>query len=97
MCLIFGQTSPERKFRSIRPLTGEDLVLDNGAVLSEISSDTSEQLEIIPATVKVIQYVRYKYAVKGQEELGIYIADMPTQPIAKSIASSKPLRGSFPF
>ena len=69
-------------------LTGEDLVLDNGAILSEISSDTSEQLEIILAMVKVIQYVRYKYAVKGQEELGVYIADMPTQPIAKSIASS---------
>ena len=26
--------------------------------------------------------------MKGQEELGVYIADMPTQPIAKSIASS---------
>ena len=35
-------------------LAGEDLVLENGAILSEIGSDISEQLEIIPATVKVM-------------------------------------------
>ena len=64
------------------------LTLPTGEHYVEIGFDKSEQLEVIPATVKVIEHIRYKYAVKGQEEYGILMALMPTQAIPKSIASS---------
>lgn len=58
-----------------------------GCALSEIGSDKSEQLDIIPAQVKVIVHVRKKYACKGCEEV-IKTARLPEQPIPKSIASA---------
>ena len=64
------------------------LVLPNGDRYVEIGFEKSEQLEVIPASVKVIEHIRYKYAVKNKEEFGVVIAPMPTQIIPKSIASS---------
>jgi transposase len=64
------------------------LVLPNGDRYVEIGFEKSEQLEVVPASVKVIEHIRYKYAVKNKEELGVMIAPMPTQMIPKSIASS---------
>ena len=57
-----------------------------GHMLSHITDETSEQLEIIPAKVYVIAHVRKKYACKQCEE-SIKTASMPTQPIPRSIAA----------
>ena len=58
-----------------------------GCTLTEIGSDKSEQLDIIPARVKVIVHVRRKYACKGCSEM-IKTAALPEQPIPKSIATA---------
>ena len=67
---------------------GYDLTLMQGHVslLSEIGEETSEQLDIIPAQVQVIEHVRKKYACKHCEE---NIALAPRAPVLlpKSIAS----------
>ena len=64
------------------------LVLPNGDCYVEIGFEKSEQLAVVPASVKVIEHIRYKYAVKNKEELGVMISPIPTQIIPKSIASS---------
>jgi transposase len=52
-----------------------------------IGEEISEQLDIIPAQVRVIQHVRFKYGCpKG--ECGVKIAPLPPQPIPKSNASA---------
>lgn len=64
-----------------------------GSKLSHIGSDTSEKLEIIPAKVLVIRYIRKKYACKsceGVEDDGptVKIAPLPPQIIPKSMATA---------
>lgn len=94
-----------RKKRGRKPLPEElprvDVVLDIpddektcgcGCELSHIGEDTSEKLDIIPAKVQVIRYIRKKYACKnceGVEDDGptVKIASMPPQIIPKSIAT----------
>lgn len=56
-----------------------------GHDLRHIKDETSEQLEIIPAKIYVVQHVRKKYACKHCEET-IKTAPMPVQPIPRSIA-----------
>ena len=57
----------------------------DGRVLSEIGEVTSEQLDIVPATIRVIRHVRKRYACDcGQ---CIKTAPLPAQPIPKSMAS----------
>lgn len=51
-----------------------------------IGEDTSEQLDIIPAQVRVLVHVRKKYACRKCEE-GVETAPLPPQPIPKSNAS----------
>jgi len=70
----------------IHELSGEDLICPHdGAVLNEIGEKTSEQLDIIPAKIQVIRHIRKQYACKcGQ---CIKTADLPRQPIPKSMAS----------
>lgn len=58
-----------------------------GCLLSKIGEEISEQLELIPAQLKVLRHLRSKYACKECQE-GIIIAPMPTQPIPKSMATS---------
>jgi transposase len=63
-----------------------------GCELSHIGNDTAEKLEIIPAKVQVIRYIRKKYACKnceGVEDDGptVKIASLPPQMIPKSIAT----------
>ena len=60
----------------------------DGEQYTKCSEVISEQLEVIPQQVRVIEHVRYQYAVKGREELGVKIAPMPKQPIPKSVASA---------
>lgn len=64
-----------------------ELVAESGEQYVKIGEVVSEQLDIIPATVRVIQNVRFKYAVKNREELGVKIAPLPKQVINKGIAT----------
>ena len=52
-----------------------------------IGEDTSEQLDIIPAQIRVLVHVRKKYACRKCEE-GVQTAPLPPQPIPKSNASA---------
>lgn len=56
-----------------------------GCVRTVIGEETSEQLEMIPAQIRVIVNVRKKYACR-QCESGVVIAPLPPQPIPKSNA-----------
>ena len=59
--------------------------------LHQFGEESSEQLEYIPASVKVIETVRPKYACrtceKNNTHTPIKIADVPASPIPKSIAT----------
>lgn len=72
----------------IHALPESELIGKNGEQFVEIGREITEQLDITPADVKVIQHVRIKYAVKTREELGVKLAPMPEQIIPKSIASA---------
>jgi transposase len=58
----------------------------DGTALERIGEETSEQLELIPATLRVLRHVRPKYACP-QCRCGIHVVPMPAQPIPKSLAS----------
>lgn len=69
----------------IYDLSDSEKICSCGHELRHIKDETSEQLEIIPAKIYVIQHVRKKYACKHCEET-IKTAPMPAQPIPRSIA-----------
>jgi transposase len=54
--------------------------------LKRIGSETHEQLDIVPAQVRVLKHIRYKYACPCCEQ-HLATARKPKQPIEKSIAS----------
>jgi transposase len=57
----------------------------DGKLLAEIGEVTSEQLDVIPAKIRVIRHIRKQYACRcGQ---CIKTAALPPQPIPKSLAS----------
>ncbi len=57
----------------------------DGQLLAEINEVVSEQLDIIPAQIRVIRHIRKQYACTcGQS---IQTAPLPGQPIPKSMAS----------
>lgn len=74
-----------------------------GCALSRIGEDTSEQLDIVPAKIQVLQHVRFKYAcrtcegsslpapsdtaARSRPQGAVKIAPVPAQPIPKSNAS----------
>jgi transposase len=58
----------------------------DGTVLERIGEEVCEQLEFIPAQLRVLRHVRPKYACKTCRT-GIHTAPMPPQPIPKSLAS----------
>jgi len=64
---------------------GERFCPHDGAALSEIGEATSEQLDIVPAKIQVIQHIRKQYACGCGH--CIKTADLPAQPIPKSMAS----------
>ena len=89
----------ETKKRGRRPLSQEfpreqvihDLsergkVCRCGHLLHKIGEETSEQLDYIPATFRIIQNVRYKYACGSCQEV-LRTAPAPKVPLPKSIAS----------
>ena len=55
-----------------------------GAQRAEIGSETSEQLEYIPASYKVIEHIRVKYACPHCEEQ-VALAAKPPQPVEKGL------------
>jgi transposase len=55
-----------------------------GSARQEIGSETSEQLEFIPAVLKVIEHVRKKYACRQCEE-HVAVAAKAPQPIEKGL------------
>ena len=59
-----------------------------GHELHKIGEDISEQLDYIPAKLKVIRHIRYKYACRSCEG-NVKSALLPKQPIAKSIATPR--------
>lgn len=63
-----------------------------GHDLHRMGEETSEQLEFIPASVKVIEHIRPKYGCRHCEQTGtevkIKIAPVPPTPIPKSIATA---------
>ncbi len=67
-------------------LPADEQVCGCGHHLHEMGEDKSEQLEIIPAQVKVIEHIRVKYACRHCDN-GVKTAAKPAQPIEKSIAS----------
>ena len=63
-----------------------------GCRKTKIGEEISEQLDIIPARIQVLQHVRFKYACRsceGTDDDGptVITAPMPPQPIPKSNAS----------
>lgn len=62
-----------------------------GAPLVRIGEETSEKLDIVPARMKVIRYIRPKYACKecegAQSEHPVKIAPVAAQMIEKGIAT----------
>lgn len=67
-------------------LADEDKQCACGCTLSAIGEESSEQLDIIPATIRVLVNVRKKYACKRCETT-VKTAALPAQPIPKSNAS----------
>jgi transposase len=58
-----------------------------GCMKEKFSEEISEQLSVVPATIKVIQHVRPQYACPACKN-GVEIAPMPKLLLPKSIASS---------
>lgn len=58
----------------------------DGSALQLIGADISEQLDIIPAQMKVLRHVRRKYACPCCEQY-VVTASKPKQPIEKSLAA----------
>jgi transposase len=76
----------------VHDLTEEQKQCACGEQKSRIGEDVSEQLDIIPPKIQVIQHIRPKYACKNCEgtaadEPAVSIAPMPEQMIPKSIAT----------
>ena len=66
-------------------LTAEELSCpDCGCVRVKIGEEVSEQLEYIPASMRVLQHVRFRYACRGCQE-HVAIAAKPPQPIDKGL------------
>ncbi len=78
------------RIRQVYELSLEERHCACGCTLTEIGEEISEQLEVIPAQLRVIQHVRKRYACKGCEE-NIKTADKPPQLLPKSNASAATL------
>jgi transposase len=64
----------------------QKICAEDGSVLERIGEEVSEQLEFIPAKLRVLRHVRPKYACPTCRT-GIHTAPMPPQPIPKGLAS----------
>ena len=64
----------------------EKCCAEDGTPLERIGEEVSEQLEFVPAKLRVLRHVRPKYACPTCRT-GVRTAPMPPQPIPKSLAS----------
>jgi len=64
----------------------EKVCAADGTALVRIGEEVCEQVEIIPATIRVLRHVRPKYACSTCHA-GVHVAPLPPQPIPKSLAS----------
>jgi len=72
----------------IYELPEDERLCDCGCMLRHIKDEISEQLEIIPAQMYIIRHIRRKYGnCENKCDLIIRIANMPQQPLPKSIAA----------
>jgi transposase len=76
----------------IHDISDEEKVCGCGSHLSRIGEEVSEKLDIVPARMQVIRYIRYKYACKsceGIESEGAVVktAELPPQIIPQGIAT----------
>ncbi len=71
----------------IHDIPAEENLCACGCLRTKMGEEVSEQLEVIPAQLKVIRHVRYKYGCRNCEE-GIKTAPMPPQPIPKGIPTA---------
>lgn len=55
-----------------------------GTVRERIGCDRSEQLEFVPASLKVLEHVRWKYACRGCQE-HVVVAPPPSKPVEKGL------------
>lgn len=74
------------RVRHVIELSAQERQCSCGCELVEIGEDSSEQVDIIPARVQVIQHVRKKYACKDCDDT-IKTAPKPAVLLPKSIAS----------
>jgi transposase len=68
-------------------LAEDEKMCSCGCQLTFIKNEKSEQLEIIPAKIYVIEHIRKKYACK-KCQITIKLAKQPIAPIPRSIAAS---------
>jgi len=71
----------------IHDVADHEKICTCGCLRTKIGEEISEQLEVIPAQLKVIRHVRYKYGCRRCEE-GIITAPMPKQPLPKGIPTA---------
>jgi len=76
----------------VHDLSEEEKHCNCGHLMSRIGEDVSEKLDIIPARIRVIRHIRYKYACKGCEGIeseggAVSIAHLPPQLIPRGIAT----------
>ncbi len=64
----------------------EKVCAEDGHPLHKIGEESSEQVEIIPAQIRVIKHIRIKYGCRACEQV-VKTASLPKQPIPKSIAT----------
>lgn len=78
----------------IHDISEEDKICTCGAELVRIGEETSEKLDIIPMTIRVLRTVRPKYACKSCEGLSdetepaVTIAPVPPEIIPKGLATA---------
>ena len=73
----------------VHDLPEEEKVCDHDPhhTLVEISRESSDQLQFIPATVEIVRHIRPKYGCPSCKQ-GVKIAPMPKLPIPKSFATA---------
>ena len=76
----------------IHDLSEEEKKCSCGSELSRIGEEVSEKLDVVPARVKVLRHIRYKYACRSCEgvesdEGAVKTAKLPAQIIPQGIAT----------
>ena len=71
----------------IHELPEDERQAPDGQPLVVIGEEVSEQLDIVPATIRVLRHVRLKYGVRKDDAAGVKIAPLPPQPLPKTMAS----------